>query len=81
MTTLLVKSGAGWTILKLIKSTVWSHMVISPESRGASAVGDTSAVGETSRVGVRVAVGVESVTGGDVLTGAIVEVGCGIPQN
>jgi hypothetical protein len=48
---LSVRSGGGWTILKLINFKPPSHMVISPVSRGAKAVGEMAAVGELAVVG------------------------------
>ena len=46
-----VKSGAGWTILKLIKFMDLSQLVTSPVSRGGEGVGDMATVGEACEVG------------------------------
>ena len=46
-----VKSGAGWTILKLIKFMDLSQLVTWPVSRGGGGVGDIATVGEACAVG------------------------------
>ena len=74
VTVLPVRSGAGVTILKLIKLEPVSHIVTLPVSSGAGAVGVISAVTEISKVGVITSVG-DSAGAGDALGEEVVGVG------